>query len=615
MKKLIKFLSFSLVLLFGSISAFSGKSYSSAAVLPQAELKQEVNTLINGILDYCLNENKSDSIQAFIDNVLAENVGGSADWYVQALLSYEDSVKNELSTRKSVPEGQSLQYSSKDIALSSNPEASDYKPLNYEKYKSALYNYLETNDFSSAVSREKSALVLMKLHNHGYKNEGDVEMGQKVLNESSGSMGIMSYIYGLHLANELTEYPVTDSSSISPDSIISQLKASQKDDGGWAINGQYGDVDVTAMALQALAPHKDNYPEMIEAAIDFLSSHQQPTGDFASYGSNNAESTAQTIQALSLLEIDICNDSRFIKNTNTALDGLRLYLLPDGSFCHVNGSPTNATATVQSLYALADYYKLLSKIPEAAAPETAAPETAEPDESKEPGKNEPVTPSPRDHEAERNEPTTPSPRDQKLSKGSYKPAAIIIIAVLFVVSCIVILIKNTNPLHKKKRLQAVIFAAVLASAAIIIVLFTDFSTKDSYYKAEADISAAADTVTMSIRCDNILKTDNPGTYTKNEDKGCILETTSFEFFEGETVYQLLIEAARAGKITVYHTGGEEMAYIVSINNLKEFDYGDLSGWIYTVNGVQASVGCGSYVLSAGDVVEWHYTLDLGHDIP
>ncbi|MCQ2496397.1 MAG: DUF4430 domain-containing protein [Lachnospiraceae bacterium] len=603
MKKLIKFLSFSLVLLFGSISAFSGKSYSSAAVLPQAELKQEVNTLINGILDYCLNENKSDSLQDYIDNVLAENVGGSAEWYIQALLSYEDSFSDN-------PAGRPM----------------GFEPLNYEKYKTSLFNYLETNDFKSAVTREKCAMVLMKLHNHGYANEADIEMAHKVLDESCGKLGVMSYIYGLHLANEIfSAHSETDASfDINPDSIISELKALQKDDGGWAINGQYGDVDVTAMALQALAPHKDNYPEMIGAAIAFLSSHQQPTGDFASYGSNNAESTAQTIQALSLLEIDICNDSRFIKNTNTALDGLRLYLLPDGSFCHLSGSPTNATATVQSLYALADYYKLLSKIPEAAAPETAAPETAEPDESKEPGKNEPVTPSqknepvtpsPRDHETERNEPTTPSPRDQKLSKGSYKPVAIIIIAVLFVVSCIVILIKNTNPLHKKKRLQAVIFAAVLAAAAIIIVLFTDFSTKDSYYKAEADISAVADTVTMSIRCDNILKTDNPGTYTKNEDKGCILETTSFEFFEGETVYQLLIEAARAGKITVYHTGGEEMAYIVAINNLKEFDYGDLSGWIYTVNGVQARVGCGSYILSAGDVVEWHYTLDLGHDIP
>ena len=33
------------------------------------------------------------------------------------------------------------------------------------------------------------------------------------------------------------------------------------------------------------------------------------------------------------------------------------------------------------------------------------------------------------------------------------------------------------------------------------------------------------------------------------------------------------------------------------------------GLRYTVNGISANVGCGSYYLKDGDVVEWLYTTD------
>ena len=57
-----------------------------------------------------------------------------------------------------------------------------------------------------------------------------------------------------------------------------------------------------------------------------------------------------------------------------------------------------------------------------------------------------------------------------------------------------------------------------------------------------------------------------------------------------------------------------MVYIEGIAYLYEFDYGDLSGWIYHINGAVPSVGCGKYILSDGDRVEWLYTLDLGEDV-
>jgi hypothetical protein len=54
-----------------------------------------------------------------------------------------------------------------------------------------------------------------------------------------------------------------------------------------------------------------------------------------------------------------------------------------------------------------------------------------------------------------------------------------------------------------------------------------------------------------------------------------------------------------------------MAYIVGINGIYEMDHGDLSGWIYTVNGESVSVGCSDCELKDGDVIAWEYTLELG----
>ena len=56
------------------------------------------------------------------------------------------------------------------------------------------------------------------------------------------------------------------------------------------------------------------------------------------------------------------------------------------------------------------------------------------------------------------------------------------------------------------------------------------------------------------------------------------------------------------------------AYIEGIHNLYEFDVGDLSGWMYRVNGWFPNYGCSRYQLQDGDVVEWVYTCDLGEDV-
>ena len=55
-------------------------------------------------------------------------------------------------------------------------------------------------------------------------------------------------------------------------------------------------------------------------------------------------------------------------------------------------------------------------------------------------------------------------------------------------------------------------------------------------------------------------------------------------------------------------------YIEGINQLYEFDCGDKSGWMYSVNGWYPNYGCSSYEVKDGDKIEWRYTCDLGSDV-
>ena len=125
--------------------------------------------------------------------------------------------------------------------------------------------------------------------------------------------------------------------------------------------GDYGDNDVTAITVQALAPYYKTNSKVktaVDKALILLSNRQKADGDYASYGINNPESTAQVLVALSSLGINCENDGRFIKNGNTLIDGIEKYRLADGSFCHQIGKGSNSNATVQVFYAMVSYIRL-----------------------------------------------------------------------------------------------------------------------------------------------------------------------------------------------------------------------------------------------------------------
>ena len=145
---------------------------------------------------------------------------------------------------------------------------------------------------------------------------------------------------------------------VTREGLVAEILSYQCSDGGWALMGDESDVDMTAMALTALAPYKDDVEvkAAVDAALAYLSNAQQDDGGFMSWGTANSESCAQVIVALTALGIDPAADSRFVKNGASPLDGLCAFACEGGGFCHSNEqAEPDGMATEQGFYALAAY--------------------------------------------------------------------------------------------------------------------------------------------------------------------------------------------------------------------------------------------------------------------
>ena len=150
--------------------------------------------------------------------------------------------------------------------------------------------------------------------------------------------------------------------------LVQAVLAQQNEDGSWRASADtkpVGDVDMTAMALQALAPYyKDGGNETVntavEKALNWLS------GKYRS-GYDSSESCAQVVIALSALNLDANTDARFTKTvegkTLSVLGNLLQYrVVENGGFKHqFADKAVNEMATEQALCAMAAYARFTEK--------------------------------------------------------------------------------------------------------------------------------------------------------------------------------------------------------------------------------------------------------------
>ena len=156
----------------------------------------------------------------------------------------------------------------------------------------------------------------------------------------------------------------TNGTQTTRDLLVQYILDEQLEDGGWVLSGSSADVDITAMAIQSLAPYYEKNSSVkaaVDRALSTLSGLQAADGSFSSWGTSNSESISQVIVALTSLGIDPSADSRFVKNGYSMLDALAAFYNGDGTFKHTLTAPisSNGMATEQAYYALASYYRLI----------------------------------------------------------------------------------------------------------------------------------------------------------------------------------------------------------------------------------------------------------------
>ncbi len=132
-------------------------------------------------------------------------------------------------------------------------------------------------------------------------------------------------------------------------------------------------------------------------------------------------------------------------------------------------------------------------------------------------------------------------------------------------------------------------------------------------------SSAENVCILSINCATLLDHMDRLPSGKAEfvpSNGWILFPTQIAFNEGETVHDVLQRVCRDNGIHMESsfTPAYNSAYIEGINQLYEFDGGELSGWMYNVNGWFPNYGCSQYTIENGDEINWIYTCDLGKDV-
>ena len=226
----------------------------------------------------------------------------------------------------------------------------------YEAYLTALSQRVKAlSDTDNATEWQRCAITASAMGGDPADLEGiDLVKGGvygRDENNSVGKQGLNGWIFAL-LTLDTMGYKTPEGAEFDRERILDEIVSSQNTDGGFSLSKGESDIDITAMALQAIAPYyndfsRDDVRKSVDKAVEYLSGKQDSSGTFGS-----AEADSQVVIALCSLGIDPEADSRFVKNADL-LTALLSYQNSDGGFSHEKGGDSDELATGQALCALA----------------------------------------------------------------------------------------------------------------------------------------------------------------------------------------------------------------------------------------------------------------------
>lgn len=539
---------------------------------------------------------------------------------------------------------------------------------------SAVKSAYQDGGYRKTTDCERAALVYAALGGNITNPTGDGSVNLAAdgvyRNEKLSASGINAQIFGL-LALDAAGATVPAAAVVQRDAMIQMiLKQQLSASGGFTLAGSNPDPDVTAMTVTSLAPYYQKNAQVaaaIERALEFLSKAQQEDGGYQSYGTPNCESAAQVIIALCALGIDPAQDSRFIKQGNTPISAMLTFQQTDGGFAHLRDGKSDGNASAQAMCALAAYVRFLEKKSPLYAYASDSPAVYRQIDTAQSGGSvsssgdtahnsgisnataaisDRVSGSGTDGSAlvgttgsntdDMNSATDiPMASDSSFAEeqpnasgnmtaqsgglSTLKKALIICFLLLAVsITAVVWYLVKRKKIRLTGKLCSMLLsiAALLLVSAILLGTLRVESVEEHYGSGLSAVSPSDETVRFSISCSVLL--EHPESVPENlkqyiPQDGWILAETELALEPGDSVFDLLTRAVKANRIPMEYSGGER-AYVQGIGYLYEFSCGELSGWMYTVNGYTAQVSCSEYQPKNGDLVCWQYTLQLGEDL-
>lgn len=448
---------------------------------------------------------------------------------------------------------------------------------------SQLAETVSSGGFVKPTELQRTGIFLAAL---GRDPSRAVELGV-FRSEDLGRQGFNAYIWAL-IALNVTGASAPENAVNTAETLTEYIIASQHDDGSFSLFGDGGDVDITSAAVYALS--SVGSPEAQGSAqrgADWLCGIE---GGYTSMGIRNCESTAQAVIALTA--------AGRTEKAEQAAQQLAEYRRPDG-YAHLPDGETNRMATAQTLEAFTALAlsqrgeELFSKLPQ----KSTEPVNAESRE------DVPSTEAPDIEGAG----TAPSEQPQGFTGAHIK----LIVSAVSGAGAAGLLLAAVI-----RRRKLLIPGAVLLAAVSGGVWLLDIRTPAEYYSQEV---SGGMQVVFSADCSSVLNKMEQIDSAVNQpsvipEDGVVIAECTISLPEGSSAFDALVTAARQDQVRVDYTGSSWGTYVRSIGHISEFGFGELSGWMYRVNGEFPQISAGDCTLHDGDVVEFVYTCDLGRDV-
>lgn len=204
----------------------------------------------------------------------------------------------------------------------------------YDAYLTATSNFLRTTDGQSVTDLER-IMLSVKATGGNPEKIGGRNLVREL--EMANMSTISAAIYGLFCLSGVNYTPSVDAVN-TPDSLIDTIDSLKLANGSFAFDTQWapdGETDMTALAVQALAPYyntSNKAKTIIDAALGYLSSEQEENGHYMAWGANSSGNLVQVIMALCALGKDPATEADFQKVNGDLMSALASFENADGSF-------------------------------------------------------------------------------------------------------------------------------------------------------------------------------------------------------------------------------------------------------------------------------------------